>query len=142
MRLNPEQIATLAVLANGIIPADAVDAGAAAVKAGPRLAEKIEAGTNASLYLQGLELAETVAKEKYGRTVGKLNATEVHELIGAVREKMPGFFKQLRMDVSGMYMSDPGVWQRVGFPGPSTQSGGYPDFDQPQTEKITRLKES
>jgi hypothetical protein len=29
-------------------------------------------------------------------------------------------------------MSDPGVWQRIGFPGPSTEAGGYPDFDQPQ----------
>jgi len=33
-------------------------------------------------------------------------------------------------------MSDPGVWHRIGFPGPSSDRGGYPDFDQPQT-KIT-----
>ena len=30
------------------------------------------------------------------------------------------------------YPSVAGVWQRIGFPGPSSQSGGYPDFDQPQ----------
>ncbi|MEY2427611.1 MAG: hypothetical protein QOJ40_496, partial [Verrucomicrobiota bacterium] len=62
--------------------------------------------------------------------------------IAGVREKLPSFFKQLRMDVSALYLSDPAVWQRIGFPGPSTASGGYPDFDLPQTQKITRLKES
>ena len=141
MRLNSDQIATLAALANGVIPPDEIDGGAAAVDAGPRLAEKINNGFNAALYLQGLEIAATVTKEKYGRPVSQLNPEELHELIGAVRDKLPGFFKQLRMDVSALYLSDPGVWQRIGFPGPSTASGGYPDFDQPQTQRITHLKE-
>ena len=44
----------------------------------------------------------------------------------------PGFFKQLRMDTCALYLSDPGVWARIGFPGPSSAQGGYPDFDQPQ----------
>jgi len=35
--------------------------------------------------------------------------------------------------VSAMYLSDPAVWERIGFPGPSTAAGGYPDFDQPQS---------
>jgi hypothetical protein len=111
------------------------------VDAGPRLAEKINNGINAALYLQGLETAGTVAKEKFGRPVSQLNPRELHELLGAVRDKLPGFFKQLRMDVSALYLSDPGVWQRIGFPGPSTASGGYPDFDQRQTQRITHLKE-
>ena len=140
-RLNPEQIATLTALANGIIPPDEIDGGAASVDAGPRLAEKIRNGFNTTLYLQGLQTAVTVAKEKFARPVSRLNPQELHELIGAVRDKLPGFFKQLRMDVSTLYLSDPGVWQHIGFPGPSTASGGYPDFDQPQTHKITRLKE-
>ena len=50
-----------------------------------------------------------------------------------LRDRMPDFFRQLRMDACASYMSDPGVWQRIGFPGPSTDTGGYPDFDQPQT---------
>jgi hypothetical protein len=141
MRLNPEQVVTLAALANGIIPADDRDDGAAAVNAGPRLAERLEAGINAALYRQGLETAGAVAREKYGRDVRELSAPQIYDVIGLVREKLPGFFKQLRMDVSALYLSDPGVWQRIGFPGPSTASGGYPDFDQPQTEKITHLKE-
>jgi hypothetical protein len=36
------------------------------------------------------------------------------------------------MDVCALYLSDPAVWQRIGFPGPSADSGGHPDFDQPQ----------
>ena len=83
-----------------------------------------------------------MSREKYGLAVGRLNPPQVHELLGALRETSSAFFKQLRLDVSGLYLSDPGVWQRIGFPGPSTASGGYPDFDQPQIEKITRLKES
>jgi len=141
VRLNPDQITELAALANGVIPPDEIDGGAAAVNAGPRLAEKINNGFNAALYLQGLETAVAVTKEKFGRPASQLNPQELHELIGAIRDQLPGFFKQLRMDVSALYLSDPGVWQRIGFPGPSTASGGYPDFDQPQTEKITRLKE-
>jgi len=49
-----------------------------------------------------------------------------------MRVDAPGFFKQLRMDVAALYLGDPGVWRRIGFPGPSTDTGGYPDFDQPQ----------
>ena len=80
--------------------------------------------------------------EQHGRNVRELNAAEVHELLASLRDRLPVFFKQLRMDVSALYLSDPGVWRRIGFPGPSIASGGYPDFDQPQTEIITQLKES
>jgi hypothetical protein len=139
--LDPEQAAALTALANGIIPPDEADAGAAAVNAGARLAEKICGGLNAPLYLQGLRTVEAVAQEMFGRGVVVLSAREIHELLAQVRERAPGFFKQLRMDVAALYLSDAGVWKRIGFPGPSTLSGGYPDFDQPQTEKITHLKE-
>jgi hypothetical protein len=139
--LNARELATLTALANGIIPADETDAGAAAVDAAPRLAKRIQDGIQAPIYLQGIALADQVAREKYHREVQLLNAAEVHELMALVRELSPGFFKQLRLDVSAMYMGDPDVWQRIGFPGPSTASGGYPDFDQPQIHKVTQLKE-
>lgn len=139
--MDPGKIATLAALADGIIPADAIDGGAASVQAGPRLAEKVEKGTQKSLYLDGLETAQAVAKERFDREVAALGPEELHALLAAVREMRPGFFKQLRMDVSALYLSDPEVWRRIGFPGPSTASGGYPDFDRPQTEKADRLKE-
>jgi len=140
--MNSNQIATLVALANGIIPPDETDGGATAVNAGPRLAERIQAGVNAEIYARGLETATALANQTYGREVSELNPSEIHELIAGVRDKLPAFFKQLRMDASALYLSDPAVWQRIGFPGPSTASGGYPDFDQPQVEKITRLKEA
>jgi hypothetical protein len=131
----------LAALANGIIPADARDEGAAAVNAGERIAAKVEAGINAAHYQTGVEAAESIAMEKYGREVAALSPGEVRDLLSALRERAPAFFKQLRMDVSALYLSDPGVWTRIGFPGPSIASGGYPDFDQPQTQIVRQLKE-
>ena len=134
--LNPEQLAILAALANGIIPADQTDAGAASVNAAPRLAKMIEAGVNTDLYLKGLESARSMAQEKFPSATPQLNPREIHELLGCIQKGMPNFFKQLRMDVSALYLSDPAVWRRIGFPGPSIASGGYPDFDQPQEHKI------
>jgi hypothetical protein len=137
-----DDIVALTALANGIIPPDGRDSGAAVVGAGVTLGEKIRRGVNAALYSQGLKVSDAMSREKYGLAVGQLNPSQVHELLGALRDTSPAFFKQLRMDVSALYLSDPGVWQRIGFPGPSTASGGYPDFDQPQLRKITRLKEA
>ena len=125
-------VSILAVLANGIIPPDARDAGASAVNAGPRLAEKIRSGVNAALYFRGLELADSLSRRHYGAAVFDLDEAQVFELLGALREQMPGFFKQLRMDVSALYLSDPAVWARIGFPGAAAETGGYPDFDRPQ----------
>jgi hypothetical protein len=130
-RPNAEQVATLAALANGIIPPDEIDGGAEAVNAGPRLAERLEAGVHRALYFQGLQTADALANEKYARPVNQLSGPELHDLLAAIRETLPAFFKQLRLDVSALYLSDPEVWRRIGFPGPSTETGGYPDFDQP-----------
>jgi hypothetical protein len=124
---------TLAALADGIIPADARDAGAAAVDAGQRLAARLAAGTNAALYRTGLTAAELIALAKFSRPVAALDAAQVHELLAALRDQQPGFFRQLRADVCALYLSDPGVWARIGFPGPSTDQGGYPDFGQAQS---------
>jgi hypothetical protein len=128
--LNAEDRATLAALARGIIPPDDIDAGADAVEAGPRLAAKIEAGINAGLYLEGLAAATAMAREQFGQEPGQLSPAQVHQWVGGLRERAPGFYKQLRMDVSALYLSEPKVWERIGFPGPSSSTGGYPDFDQ------------
>jgi len=125
-------IAALTALANGIIPADERDAGAAAFHAGPVIAERVRRGINGTLYAEGLETANSIAREKFGRDAAVLVPAEIHELLGALEKASPRFFRQLRADVCALYMSDPTVWQRIGFPGPSTAAGGYPDFDQPQ----------
>jgi hypothetical protein len=127
-----EDAAVLTALANGVIPADERDAGAVAVTAGPRLAEQAAAGVNAALYRTGLVAAAQLAREKFGRGPAELGAEQMHELLGALREGQPTFFRQLRSDVCTLYLSDPGVWARIGFSGPSTEQGGHPDFDRPQ----------
>jgi hypothetical protein len=129
---DSDQLAALAVLADGIIPSDEIDGGAGEVHAATRIAEKIRGGANADLYREGLATAAALAKEVYGRGLPQLTANQTHELLARLRDRLPAFFKQLRLDVSALYLSDPAVWQRIGFPGPSTASGGYPDFDQPQ----------
>jgi hypothetical protein len=131
--LSAAEVALLTVLANGIIPADERDAGAAAVGAGPRLAEKVAAGVNAALYRRGLAAAEELAGARFGRSTAALDAGQVQELLAMLREEQPAFFRQLRADVCALYLSDPDVWARIGFPGPSTAQGGYADFDQPQS---------
>lgn len=133
---NLDDIAALKALARGIIPPDETDGGAAMVFAGLGAAGKFRSGINAEIYAEGLRLAEALAREKYGRAVGELSAAQIHELLGLLRDQALPFFKQLRMDVNAAYLSDPGVCQRIGFPGPSTESGGYPDFDQPQ-QRVT-----
>lgn len=125
-------IAALAALANGIIPADARDAGAAAVHAGPRIAERMRRSPYGPLYVDGLKAAHELAKSRFAKAVSGLDAAQLHELLTALSNQTPAFFRQLRADVCALYLSDAGVWQRIGFPGPSTDSGGYPDFDQPQ----------
>ena len=132
MVLSTEEAAALAALANAIIPADERDAGAASVQAGPRIAEKIAAGINAELYKQGLLAAQAAAKEDYGRAVSELAPEELFEVMGHVKAHRFAFYKQFRMDVYSLYLSNPDVWERIGFPGKTTASGGYPDFDQPQ----------
>jgi len=125
-------IATLAALANGIIPADDRDAGAAAVHAGPGIAERMRRSPYAPVYVDGLKAADELTKTMFAKAVLDLDSAQMHELLRALSTQSPAFFRQLRADVCALYLSDAGVWQRIGFPGPSTDSGGYPDFDQPQ----------
>jgi acyl-CoA reductase-like NAD-dependent aldehyde dehydrogenase len=136
-RITLDDIAALNALARGIIPPDETDGGAALVFAGLGAAAKFRSGINAEIYAEGLRVAVGLAQERFGRALGELNPQEIHALLGLLQEHSLPFFKQLRMDANAAYLSDPGVWQRIGFPGPSTESGGYPDFDQPQQQRIT-----
>ncbi len=103
--MREERVKILEELANGIIPADEMDGGAACVEAARKIAERIDAGVNAKVYLGGLEYVENL-KERPG----------TQELLGILREKVPGFFKQLRMDVAGIYLSDADQKTRPGWP--------------------------
>jgi hypothetical protein len=131
-----DQINAIVALANGIIPPDENDGGAA-LNAGLWLAEKIGRGVDVAVYGEGLQTAAMVARERFNASVSTLTADAIYELLGILRDQVPGFFKQLRMDTCAIYMGDARVWKRIGFPGPSTDSGGYPDFDQPQNGRPT-----
>jgi len=131
-RVSLQDVSTLSALASGIIPADDRDAGAAAVHAGPSIAARMRFSPYADIYVDGLQKASELAESSFGRKVSELHEGQVQELIAQLSEKSPAFFRQLRADVCVLYLSDSGVQQRIGFPGPSTDDGGYPDFDQPQ----------
>jgi hypothetical protein len=126
-------VAVLTALANAIIPPDARDAGAAAVDAGPRLAERMRDSPQAALYERGLRTARDLCASRWHRPMSALTPSELHDLVQQVAEAEPAFFKQLRLDTTTLYLSDPAVWTRVGFPGPSIETGGHPDFDRPQS---------
>lgn len=125
-------IATLSALANGIIPADERDTGAACVHAGPGIAERMRRSPYGQVYVDGLKAAQQAAQSAYGVSVQELSEAQMQGLLATLRASSPAFFRQLRADVCGLYLSDAGVWHRIGFPGPSSELGGYPDFDQPQ----------
>src|SRR5262245_7677167 len=122
MRETPfslDDIASLAALANGIIPADQRDAGAASAHAGPGIAERARHGVNGPLYIEGLTAAGELSRQRFGRAVRELKETEIRELLDLLADSAPAFFRQLRADTCAFYLSDSSVWQRIGFPGPS-----------------------
>lgn len=130
--VTPEEIAGLTVLANGMLPADERDAGAAGVQAGAGIAARMRQSFNRPVYVAGLRTASEIARDRFGRELGELDAGQVHALLGGLLEAAPQFFRLLRSDVCALYLSDPEVWRRIGFPGPSAETGGHPDFDQEQ----------
>ena len=132
LRLTSEQVAALAALANAMIPADEKDDGVARFEPGRRIAEKIEVDPNPAPYLKGLRVAENASLEQFDRSVTELDARSLEKLLGMLRDGAPAFFKFIRAEVCALYLSQPCVWKRIGFPGPAIEKGGYPDFDQPQ----------
>ena len=105
-----QDIATLAALANGIIPADESDAGAAVVHAGPGIAERMRRSPYAQVYVDGVKAAHEIARAKFDRAAHDLDSAEMNDLLGTLRDQSPAFFRQLRADVCALYLSDAGVW--------------------------------
>jgi Gluconate 2-dehydrogenase subunit 3 len=103
-------IGALAALANGIIPADDRDTGAALVHAGPSIAERMRRSPSPQVYVDGLRAARVFARERFGQDVRELNCAQMRELLATLRDQSPAFFRQLRADVCALYLSDEGVW--------------------------------
>jgi len=132
LTLSPEQVAALESLASTIIPGDSRGAGVAQFNPGAHLAEKLRTNPFASGLLQGLDFAAKQSLEMFGLPVGELPSESLYQLVGVLRDRSPGFFKFLRMETCALYLSQTATWQRIGFPGPSIEQGGYPDFDRVQ----------
>lgn len=130
--LQVEEIGILNAIARAIIPPDDRDGGATGVHAGLFLAEKARRGPNAPLYSSGLQLLRSLASKHFAKNMLALTDAELTTLLEALHDSDLAFYKILRMDTSAAYLSDPGVWQRIGFPGASALSGGYKDFSAPQ----------
>ena len=88
-----DDIGTLSALAEGIIPADDRDSGAAMVHAGPSIAERMRRSPSAHVYVEGLRAARALALERFGRDASKLDANAIRELLEAIRDQLPGFFR-------------------------------------------------
>lgn len=72
-----------------------------------------------------------IAVVMFAKTVEELDAAQVHELITALSALTPAFFRRVTHDVCALYLRIPVFGEKIGFPC-SSDSGGYPDFDQPQ----------
>ena len=131
--LPRHDVAVLAILANGIIPADERDAGAAAVEAGPRLAEMLASGAGAAVYARracvwpGRSHAKRSAASQ-ARSVRR----EVHDLLGRLAERAPAFFKQLRDGRVRPLPERPRSVAPHRVSGTVHRTGGHPDFDRPR----------
>ncbi len=140
------QIRTLEALAATMIPPDDFDNGAQ--RLGFSEVAEVRAryeSSRAAIYLTGVRAVDQVAKEMYGQdnfiSLDLAQRTKLMEMVrdGKVNTKpwrkiAPGdFFGALWEDVLFLYCTHPDTWQRLGWPGPSFDSGGYKDFDQPQT---------
>jgi hypothetical protein len=143
---DAHQIETLEALAATMIPPDDFDDGARELGF-PDVAEvraRYEAG-RADLYLTALRAVDQMAQATFGKPAFvALASAERTQLLDAVRQgnvngavwgkvQPKKFFGALWEDVVFLYCTHPETWKRIGWPGPSFDAGGYPDFDQVQT---------
>lgn len=132
--ISEADLVALDALAAGIIPADARDAGAAHF--GSALADRARRAGTIALYTGGLATAARLAHEKFSRPIPALAPAEIHALLATIAAESPAFFRVLRSDTCAIYLADPAVLRRIGFPGPSAETGGYPQFDQPPATRL------
>lgn len=144
---EPHQLETLEALAGTVIPPDDFDGGATGLGF-PEVAQLRARYTpgRAGIYLTGVSAVDRVAADLFGaETFTALSLEQRTELLEAVRQDAvdtlawgdiapANFFGALAEDVLFLYCTHPDTWQRLGWPGPSFDQGGYPDFDQkPET---------
>jgi hypothetical protein len=136
---------TLEALASTMIPPDDFDAGVQELGFASvvEMRARYEAGRGA-LYTTALKAIDQMAHLQFDKPgFIDLSPAERTVLLDRVRQnqvngaewagvKPSSFFGALWEDVVFLYCTHPDTWQRIGFPGPSFEAGGYRDFDQPQ----------
>lgn len=140
---EPHQIETLEALAGTMIPPDEFDKGALGLGF-PEVAQLRARYTpgRGDVYVTGVRAVDTVAQSLFGaETFASLPLEKRTELLDALRQDKVDktgwdpvspskFFGALAEDVLFLYCTHPDTWQRLGWPGPSFDRGGYPDFDE------------
>lgn len=142
---DAHQIETLEALATTLLPPDDFDNGVQGLGF-PDVAEvraRYQAG-RPEMYLAALRAVDHIAQTMFGKpTFVNLLPEERIQVLEAVRQGQVDraiwgnvqprtFFTALWEDVVFLYCTHPETWRRIGWPGPSFDSGGYPDFDQVQ----------
>lgn len=143
---DAHQIETLEALAATLIPPDDFDSGVQGLGFSDvaEVRARYEAG-RAQLYRTALRAVDQMAQTMFGKDgFVDLSPAERTQVLDAVRQgKVNGamwgniqpkkFFGALWEDVVFLYCTHPETWKRIGWPGPSFDAGGYPDFDRTQT---------
>ncbi len=136
---------TLEALASTMLPPDNFDAGAQDMGfiSVVEMRARYEVG-KAELYETALQAVDRMAQIMFSKSgFVELTSDQRKTLLDAIRQnrvngelwgpvKPSSFFTALWEDVVFLYCTHPDTWQRIGFPGPSFDKGGYPDFDQIQ----------
>lgn len=143
--LTAEQRATLDLLAEMIIPEDEFDEGLKGVG----FAGIIETRNKyqpwmARLYEVGLKGIQQISNIRYRKSFPELEFEQRTEILNSIADgTLPGdvwaedatplnFFTNLHNDACFVYCTQEEVWERIGFPGASFDTGGYSDYSDPQ----------
>jgi ribosome-associated toxin RatA of RatAB toxin-antitoxin module len=142
---DEHNVETLEALASTMMPADEFDAGVQDLGfiSLAEMRSRYEAGRE-TLYATALDAVDKMAQAMFDKPYFvDLTPADRAALLDAVRQgRVNGevwghvepstFFGALWEDVIFLYCTHPDTWRRIGFPGPSFDTGGYPDYSKPQ----------
>jgi ribosome-associated toxin RatA of RatAB toxin-antitoxin module len=142
---DEDRIQTLEALASTMIPADDADLGAGDLGfvSLAEMRSRYETGRE-ELYAAALNAVDKMAQTMFDKPkfvdlapkerTALLDAVRGDQVNGGVwgQIKPSNFFDALWEDVVFLYCTHPDTWRRIGYPGPSFETGGYRDFDQRQ----------
>jgi hypothetical protein len=119
------------------------------------VAEVIEAKVLAmpglrAAYRGGLGALDRTSERRHGQAFAALTPAAQAALVADLQaDRLPDdlwrgtgrrFFLLVRSDVVFVYATDPEVWARIGFPGPSHPLGGYPDAERLPHERAPEAR--